>query len=570
MSKTTNIDEPLFLYNPLTGQISDSIDGTGIMFLSVSNLPTELPKEASCHFGDMLLPYLPAAARSKINVPYEEMRRDLPPELFKAIVTSHGKLTPPYEYIMLLRKDYESKLSRILVLGAGYITPSLISNITKNSNNQITIASLNLEDAQKLIPPGIRHTNINAVELDAIKETEKLDHLIQTHSIVISALPQFFHVAVAEICIKHKKHLVTASYTKPEMMALNERAKEAGITILNEIGLDPGIDHMSAVKIINEIHAKGGKVRSFRSVCGGLPAPEFADNPFYYKFSWSPRGVLEAGKNSAKYLQNGEVVTINGNDLFASAQPEEVHPCFAMEVLPNRDSISYIDSYNLHESTTVFRGTLRYKGFSGMMWAIKKLGLLDSNHFPGLEPAAPSYRTWPELLAAVLERDGFHDVTSSNLRALVQEKVFGRDVPDVFNTEHNIKRTLRAFEWLGFFDENKEIDASNTLIDTLCKLLQETLVFERHERDMILLQHVFEVDWADGKQETLKSILIAFGENSSESAMSKTVGYPLGIAAQLILSGDISTRGVITPVSQEVYEPILSELKQNGIWFVEK
>ena len=327
---------------------------------------------------------------------------------------------------------------------------------------------------------------------------------------------------------------------------------------------------MSAVKIINEIHAKGGKVKSFRSVCGGLPAPEFADNPFYYKFSWSPRGVLEAGKNSAKYLQDGEVVKIDGNDLFASAQPEEVHPCFAMEVLPNRDSISYIDSYNLHESATVFRGTLRYKGFSAMMWAIKKLGLLDSTPFPGLEPSAPSYRTWPQLLTALLERDGYSNVSLTTLPSLLREKIFGSGVPDVFNSEHNIKRTIRAFEWLGFFDTNKEIDASNTLIDTLCKLLQETLVFERHERDMILLQHVFEVEWADGKNETMKSILIAFGENSSESAMSKTVGYPLGIAAQLILNGEISTRGVITPVLKEVYEPILSELKQNGIWFVEK
>jgi len=572
MTKTTNIDEPLFLYNPITGQTSDSIDGNGIMFLSVSNLPTELPKEASCHFGDMLLPFLPAAARSKINIPYPEMKKDLPMELYKAIITANGQLTPPYQYIQQLREQYESKLNRILVLGAGYITPSLIANLNKNSQNQITIATLNLEDAQKLVPTGLRHSNIMAVPLDAVKDIQKLECLIQEHSIVISALPQFFHVSVAELCIKHKKHLVTASYTKPEMLALNDRAVEAGVTILNEIGLDPGIDHMSAVKIINEIHDKGGKVLRFRSVCGGLPAPEFADNPFYYKFSWSPRGVLEAGKNSAKFLENGEVVEVDGKDLFTSAQPEEVHPCFAMEVLPNRDSISYIQSYNLSESTSVFRGTLRYKGFSAMMWSIRQLGLLDSNPFPGLSPDAPSYESWPELLVAVMKQQhGYKDVTLANLRETIQHHIFGQgNVPDVFNTDHNIKRTLRAFEWLGFFDTSKELDPSLTLIDTLCKLLQEVLVFERNERDMILLQHKFDVEWSDGKAETLKSVLIAFGETSGESAMSKTVGYPLGIAAQLIMSGDISTRGVITPVLKEVYDPILSELKHNGIWFVEK
>src|SRR3990167_10819430 len=295
-------------------------------------------------------------------------------------------------------KQDESKIKKVLVLGAGYVTAGLINVLSQDSDTHITIASQLLEEAEKFASIA----NIKAVELNILENIPRTIELIQTHDVVISILPQFFHTQIAELCIKYKRNMLTASYIKPEMKALDEKAKQAGIVILNEIGLDPGIDHMSAVKMIAEIKAKGGVVRSFRSICGGLPAPEFADNPFYYKFSWSPRGVLEAGKNPAMYLKDGEIVKIPGGDLFLHAENSEIHPCFSMEVLANRDSTSYVESYGLQDATTVFRGTLRYKGYSFVMWSIKELGLLSANSYPGLDRKHPKFSSWADFLASYL------------------------------------------------------------------------------------------------------------------------------------------------------------------------
>lgn len=561
MSKTTNIDDPVFVFDPTTNKTSDSVDSPGILFLAVDNLPTELPKEASCYFGDLLMPFLPSIVNSRPNVPYEEMEKELPPEVFPAVITANGSLTPPYEYINTLRTRNEAQLRRILVLGAGYVTPGLVSLLSQDSKNIITIASESLEDAQKLA----KIANIRAVELNVLEDEITTESLITGSDVVISVLPQFFHTKIAKLCIKHQRDMVTASYIKPEMRELDEQAKKAGIVILNEIGLDPGIDHMSALKMIEEIQAKKGKVKHFRSSCGGLPAPEYADNPFHYKFSWSPRGVLEAGKNPAKYLKNGEIVSIVGEDLFKHVETVDIHPCFSMEVLPNRDSTAYIQSYGLTAAETVFRGTLRYKGFSNLMWAVKKIGLLSNEKDAALDPKKPKYSSWPEYLAALLK-------TKKNLlpKAIVDKVRSGNDVLPIYDSEYYQDRLVRAFEWLGMFDEATEFVPQSTAIDTLCVLLMDRLVFERQERDMILLQHELDVEWEGGKQQKLKSTLIAFGDAAGgETAMAKTVGYPLGIAAELVASKKISAKGVIGPVSPEIYNPILEQLKNRGLFFVE-
>jgi len=561
MAKTTNVDEPVFVFDPATNNISDSIDASGILFLAVDNLPTELPKEASCYFGNLLMPYLPQILKLQPNISYEEMSDALPPEVYPAVITANGQLTPPYEYINSLRKQHESLVNKILVLGAGYVTPGLISLLSQDSRNHITIASDSLEEAQKLA----KIANIKAIELDVLKEGKRTESYIAGSDVVISVLPQFFHVEIAKMCIKHKRDMVTASYIKPAMQELDQAAKDAGIVILNEIGLDPGIDHMSALKMINEIKEKKGKVMHFRSTCGGLPAPEYADNPFYYKFSWSPRGVLEAGKNAAKYLENGEVIDVPGNDLFKHVNNTEIHPCFSMEVLPNRDSTSYIKTYGLDDAATVFRGTLRYKGYSTLMWAVKKLGLLSSETDPNLDPTRPKYSNWPEYLCAML------NVSRENLKTAIVDHVrSGDDTLPKYELEYYQKRLVRSFEWLGLFDETTEFNPNSTAIDTLCNLLMDRLVFERQERDMILLQHELDVEWEGGQQEKLKSTLIAFGDAAGgETAMAKTVGYPLGIAAELIANKKITSRGVIGPTTPEIYIPILGQLKSRGLWFVE-
>jgi len=563
MAKTTSIDEPIFMFDPSTGRTSDNIDSPGILFLAVDNLPTELPKEASCYFGDLLMPYIPSVTRSNTNIDYNQMKEQLPKEVFPAIITANGSLTPPYEYINDLRAQKASNMNNILVLGAGFVAPGLISLLSQESRNHITIASDSLEEAQKLAKM-VNIANIRPLELDVLKEVSRTAELIKQNDVIISVLPQFFHVEIAELCIKYKKDMVTASYIKPEMKALDKRAKEAGIIILNEIGLDPGIDHMSALKMINEIKQKKGKVTHFRSTCGGLPAPEYADNPFHYKFSWSPRGVLEAGKNPAKYLENNEIISVPGNDLFKHVNHVEIHPCFSMEVLPNRDSTSYIKPYGLDGSSTVFRGTLRYKGYSTLMWAVKKLGLLSSESISDLDPSRPKYSSWPQYLCDLL------NTNKDNLKTTIIEYIrSGDDTIPKYEEEYYQNRLIRSFEWLGFFDESTDFQPNSTPIDTLCNLLIDRLAFEQQERDMILLQHELDVEWESGKKEKLKSTLIAFGEASGETAMAKTVGYPLGIAAELLAEGKIKSKGVIGPVDPDIYLPILEQLKTRGLWFVE-
>lgn len=561
VSRATSIDEPTYIYDPSSETTTTSVDGKGVIIMAVNNLPTEIPMEASCHFGDSLLPHLPAIVRSDPTLPYEEMYQDLPAEAYGAVITAHGELTPPYQYITERRFKYNSTMKRVLVLGAGLVTPGLINSLCKDSNNLVTVASQSLEEAQKIATSA----KVTPIELDVRKEKKRTETLISQHQVVVSVLPQSFHPFIAEMCIKNKTHMVTASYIRPEMQALDEQAREAGVTILNEIGLDPGIDHMSAIKTIEQIKAKGGKITSFKSVTGGLPAPEYADNPFYYKFSWNPRGVLQAGSNPALYLKDGKKIEVEGDKLFLQAEHAHIHPCFSMEVLPNRDSIKYIDVYGLQDSATVFRGTLRYQGFSGMMWAIKELGLLDPSAREWLDSANPQVKNWPSLLKQLLGKG----VTDENLRQKVEEKVFGdgSKVPEVFNTRYFRKRTMRAFEWLKFFDKQKAIAPQGTLIDTLCSWLSEVLEYEPHERDMILMQHTLDVTWPDERTETLRSSLIAFGTGGGESAMSKTVGYPLGIASKLILGGAVKTPGVIRPVTPEIYNPLLEQLRDEGIWF---
>jgi len=560
MTKSTSIDDPVFIYDPITGRTTDNLENSGILVLAVDNLPTELPKEASMHFGDMLLPFLPDVVNSNQNATYEQMGNDLPREVYSAVVTANGKLAPPFEYINKLRQRNESTVNKVLVLGSGYVAPGLVSILAQDSNNQILIASNLLEEAEKLA----KVANVRAIELDCIKERSRLRDLVKGSDIVISILPQFFHVNVAELCIEFKKNMVTASYIKPEMRELDAKAKEAGITILNEIGLDPGIDHMSALKTIQEIKEQKGTVVHFRSNCGGLPAPEYADNPLHYKFSWSPRGVLEAGKNPAKYLENGKVIEVPSEKLFQAVTPIEIHPCFSMEVIPNRDSISYRETYGLQDAQTVFRGTLRYKGYSKIMWAIRQLGLLSDKKFAEISRKNASIFSWPDFLCF------YFNCKFEDLRNVMVQKIYGdKDVPAHFKTDYEQERTMRAFEWFGFFDFATEFVPQDTPIDTLCNLLMERLVYDQNERDMILLQHEFHVQWANGRNDKLTSTMITFGDGSSETAMAKTVGYPLGIAAELLLAKKISTKGVIGPVTSEIYDPILADLKSRGLLFVE-
>ncbi|PWK53404.1 saccharopine dehydrogenase C-terminal domain-containing protein [Pleionea mediterranea] len=419
---------------------------------------------------------------------------------------------------------------KILILGAGFVAAPVVEYLNRREENKLTIVSNILSEAEALAGDNSN----NSAQTADVTNKDEMSELVQNSDLVISLVPYIFHVPVAKLCIEHKKNLVTASYVSDEMRALEQAARDADVLILNEIGLDPGIDHLSAMKVIDEAHDKGGKVLSFASWCGGLPAPECNDNPVGYKFAWAPRGMLLALLNQASYLKDNQVATIESSDLLASAKPVDIGTDFELEGYPNRDSTGYKDAYKIPEIHNLIRGTLRYKGFSEVFDMAHRLGLLNTNE------QVNSELTW---------RDWLEESLTKNKLSL---------------NEH----VKHSFNWLGV-DSDEQLPKEPSMLDAFCNLLKQKLQYKADEFDMIALQHKFELAF-DDKREYLSSTLVVKGDPQSYSAMSKTVGYPVAIATQLILDGDIEDKGVHIPVDRHFYEPILEGLEQEGIICHEK
>ncbi|PIU58071.1 MAG: saccharopine dehydrogenase [Deltaproteobacteria bacterium CG07_land_8_20_14_0_80_38_7] len=432
----------------------------------------------------------------------------------------------------------------ILILGAGLVAGPHIEYLLSKKDLKVTVASRTVQKAKDLTKGA---ENSAAISLD-VNDIVALNNLIKTADLVVSLLPYVHHVTVANICIEHKKHMVTTSYVSEEMRKLDEKAKNAGILILNEIGLDPGIDHMSAMKIIHEIQSKGGKVTSFQSSCGGLPSPEANTNPFGYKFSWSPHGVVLAGRNNAQHLKDGKVIKINGEDLFDNFWIKHVDSLGDFEVYPNRDSLSYIETYGLKGISTMFRGTFRNIGWCNTWKKIAMLGLLDNEK----------------------KYDFEHLTYSSFLKKLIngQEDDIRRAVAGYLKLDYN-SEILNRIEWLGLFKNIKPSLKQGSALDILVSVLYEHMQYQPGESDMVVLQHEFECEY-DNKKEKILSTLIDFGIPNGASSMSRTVGLPSAIAANMILHGDIKLNGVHIPVLPEIYQPILAELSKSGIKFEER
>ena len=269
----------------------------------------------------------------------------------------------------------------ILLLGSGYVAGPCLAQLLKRPENRVTIACRTLQTAQKL---GKNHPQTSAMALD-VSDPAQLELAVSKHDVIISLIPYTHHAKVIDAAVKHKKHVVTTSYVSPAMSAYDEAAKNAGVTIFNEVGVDPGIDHLYAIKMIDEVHRNGGKVTGFYSYCGGLPAPEASNNPFGYKFSWSSRGVLLALRNEAKYWKDGQVCCIPGPQLMDSAKPWYIYPAFAFVGYPNRDSTPYTERYNIPECKNLVRGTLRYQGFPQFIKALVSLGFLNDDNVDFLQ-----------------------------------------------------------------------------------------------------------------------------------------------------------------------------------------
>ena len=435
-------------------------------------------------------------------------------------------------------------MKKILVLGAGLVAPPLVRYLLEEAGLDVTVADINAARAQELVGG---HPAGRGVHLDADDESA-LSALIEAAEVVVSLLPPSFHPRVARACVHHKRHMVTSSYVSDEMRVLDEEAKEAGVLLLNEVGLDPGLDHMAAKRIIDHVQAAGGKVRGFWSYCGGLPDPKSITTPWSYKFSWSPRGAVVAARNPARYLERGDVVKIPAWDLFMVTRFLHVDTLGYLEAYPNRDSLPYIELYGLEGIEDMYRGTLRYPGHCDTWLALSRCGMLD-----------------------VSERVGVADKSHAQF---VAELCHGRPgrAREAFARKASIPvhcDSLHRLEWLGMFSDEKIGVEPSSPLDVLVRKLQEKLTYAPGERDMVVQVHEFAVTDADGSERRLSSRLLEYGDATGISAMSRTVGLPTAVATRLVCEERVSLRGVRIPVHAEIYDPILDALVHEGVEFSE-
>ncbi len=434
-------------------------------------------------------------------------------------------------------------MKKVLVLGAGLVSKPLVVYLLKKGF-QVNVASRTVSKAEALVK-GFDNGKSQSLN---VNNQEQLKNLIADSDIVISLVPYTHHVQIAKICINLKKHLITTSYVSAAMQELNDAAINAGILILNEIGLDPGIDHMSAMRIIDDVHKRGGKVVSFQSYCGGLPAMQNNNLPFGYKFSWSPRGVVMAGKNNGQFLENGNVVFIPSKDLFKNYVIIDIEGFGSFEAYTNRDALPYKELYGLKDAHTVFRGTLRNNGWCYAMKKAQHLGLFDDAERHDLKGL-----TYRQMVAKLIGSSTSDNIITKTARFLHIDK---------YST------VIKNFHWLGLFSDNPVPDEHNVM-DIFCTLLQEKLVMGENELDLIILYHRFIAEFS-GKEELITSTLIDTGIPDGDSAMSRTVSLPAAIATALILENKIKMTGVQIPVQPEIYNPVLDELARLNIECVEK
>lgn len=688
VNRTTSSEKPFFRFDPSSNLYSDDLNGDGIVVLATDNLPTELAKEATNHFGDVLLPFLP-------NMVFASSLSGLLRPVQLACIAHKGQLTPLYEYIHRMnlsntRKELseasEEKIAtsyktmvaldghlfdqffinealdviekaggqfriascelgqtvdatshaelevmahseetlsnildllasiahrseqgkallkaerniensflmrdaateqgqnsgRVLIIGAGRMCEPAV-NYLAHQGLGVTVASLFLEDAVKATR-GIPNTT--AVQVD-VSDKAQLLSIICTASVVISLLPPNFHVPVANCCIETGRHLVTASYTSADMSELHDKAMKAKISLLCEMGLDPGIDHMMAMKMINAAHLQGGKIRSFISYCGGLPAPACADNPLGYKFSWNPAGAIKAGRNSAIYKDEDKIISVSGDELFSSAVPLQLPnlPAFSLERFANRDSLQYGDLYGIsEEASTIFRATLRYEGYCDILDSLANLGYFDTEPCPLLQnhgfsaPSRPSYRAFFEDLVLQIEKKKEMGDDGNSVSE------HPKNDPDTFHrlgcckSQNSAKKVSVCIRHLGL-DGEEEIPAScKSAFEALCSKMEQKLTYAPNEQDMVLLHHEIEIQYGDRRpSERHVATLLEFGDvgigrtdpfQKPHSAMARTVGLPVAIGAQLLLQGNINSRGVLRPLHPEIYVPVLDVLESTGV-----
>lgn len=429
-------------------------------------------------------------------------------------------------------------MRRVLVLGAGLVVRPLLDELFRRGDVEVEVAALNVGRARELVvnqPLGL------ATELDT-GDTQKLRSAVHRSALVVSLLPANLHPRVAAECIEARVSLITSSYVSEAMKALDDQAREAGVLLLNECGLDPGIDHMMAAEVIRRVRQEGGEILSFASYCGGLPAPAANDNPWGYKLSWTPRGVLVSAGSSVRYLEGGETVEHPHPYYPGAVRSLEVPQVGTLEVYPTRDSLKYREPYGLEHLGDLFRGTLRYPGWSDTLRALLQLGLEE------IEPVGPEIQTYAQL---------------TGRRLAGGEGALRRRVAAHLELTEN-HPVLSRLEWLGLFSDRPLPAQPRLPLDLVAGLFQEKLQYAPGEQDMVVLEHHFKASRADGSRRRIIARMIVFGEAGDRSAMALTVGTPAGLACNLILDGRLSLSGVQIPVAEEISSPILEGLRQRG------
>ncbi len=442
-------------------------------------------------------------------------------------------------------------MRKILVIGSGKSTAFLLKYLLDKSeleNLHVTVGDIKLSNAKALLH---NHPNSNAIALDVFDETQRVEAIKQS-DIVISMLPARFHIMVAKDCVAQKKHLVTASYVNKDMQALDEEAKTNGVILMNEIGVDPGIDHMSAMQVLDDIRDKGGSIILFESFTGGLVAPESDNNLWNYKFTWNPRNVVTAGQGgTAKFLQEGSYKYIPYQRLFRRTEFLDVDKYGRFEAYANRDSLKYQNAYGLQNVKTLYRGTMRRVGFSRAWHIFVTLGMTDDG-FTIEDSENMSYRDFTNAFLPYSHKDSVELKLRHELKIDQDDVVWDKLVE------------------LDIFNPNKKVGLKNaTPAQILQKILMDSWTLSKNDKDMIVMYHKFGYK-LNGKHYQIDANMVVLGEDQTYTAMAKTVGLPVAMAALAILNGKIKSPGVQIPISKEIYQPILKELKNFGIQFHEK
>lgn len=442
-------------------------------------------------------------------------------------------------------------MPHILLIGAGKSTTYLIDYLAQKSqseNFQLTVGDVSEENALKNTQG---YPQVKTVLFDCFNENQRKTHLPKA-DLVISMLPAHLHIEVASDCLKYGKHLVTASYVSDAMRELNAQAKAKHLVFMNEVGVDPGIDHMSAMRVIDRIRKQGGQILLFESFTGGLVAPESDTNLWNYKFSWNPRNVVLAGQGgAAKFIQEGSYKYIPYHQLFRRTEFLEIQNYGRFEAYANRDSLKYREAYGLQDIQTLYRGTIRRVGFSRAWHLLMSLGMTDDSYIME-NTENMSYREFTNAFLPYNANDSV-EIKLRHLLKIDQDDVVWDKLVE-----------------LDLFNPYKKIGLKKaTPAQVLQKILEEKWVLSPNDKDMLVMYHKFGYR-LNGQNKQIDAYMIAKGENHRYTAMAKTVGLPVGIAAIKILKGEIKSYGVQIPIRPDIYNPILEELEQNGIIFNEK